>query len=46
MKKSGNKDYDLSEGILWTSWRKDKLYKGTIFAPVREDIVGGYISGG
>jgi len=46
MKKSGNKDYDLSDGILWSSWGKDKLYKGTIFVPVREDIVGGYISGG
>lgn len=46
MKKAGNKDYDLSDGFLWSSWGKDKLYKGTIFIPVREDIVGGYISGG
>ena len=46
MKKSGNKDYDLSDGILWSSWGRDKLYKGTIFVPVREDIVAGYTSGG
>ena len=46
MKKNGNKDYDLSDGILWSSWGRDKLYKGTIFAPVREDIVAGYTSGG
>lgn len=46
MKKSGNKDYDLSDGILWFSWGRDKLYKGTIFVPVREDIVAGYTSGG
>ena len=46
MQKSGNKDYDLSDGFLWSDWGKDKLYKGTIFIPVREDIVGGYISGG
>jgi len=46
MKKRGNKDYDLSDGFLWSSWGKDKLYKGTIFVPVREDIVAGYTSGG
>jgi hypothetical protein len=46
MKKNGNKDYDLSDGILWSSWGRDKLYKGTIFVPVREDIVAGYTSGG
>ena len=46
MKKSGNKDYDLSDGILWSSWGRDKLYKGTIFVPVREDIAAGYTSGG
>ena len=46
MKRLGNKDYDLSNGFLWSSWGKDKLYKGTIFAPVRNDIVAGYISGG
>lgn len=46
MKKDGNKDYDLSDGFLWSSWGRDKLYKGTIFVPVREDIVAGYISGG
>ena len=46
MQKDGNKDYDLSDGILWSSWGRDKLYKGTIFVPVREDIVAGYTSGG
>ena len=44
--KKDNKDYDLSDGFLWTSWGEDKLYKGTIFVPVREDITGAYISGG
>ena len=46
MQKSGNEKYDLSDGILWSSWGRDKLYKGTIFIPVREDINHGYISGG
>jgi len=44
--KKENKDYDLSDGFLWSNWGRDKLYKGTIFVPVREDIVSGYISGG
>ena len=41
-----DKNYDLSDGILWSSWGRDKLYKGTIFAPIRNDLVGAYIGGG
>lgn len=46
MKKQGLKDYDLSNGYLWGAFGEDKLYKGTIFAPIREDYVAGFISGG
>lgn len=43
---NNNKNFELSDKFLGIIGHKDELYKGTIFVPIKESIVGAAISGG
>lgn len=44
--KTNNKNFELSDTFLGIFGHKDELYKGTVFVPIKENIVASAISSG
>ena len=44
--KTNNKNFELSDTFLGVFGHKDELYKGTVFVPIKENIVASAISSG